>query len=247
MKNHRVCFTGHRPDKLVGKETDIRKYLNEEIDKAIANGFVTFITGMCAGIDIMAAELVIMKKYDNPDLHLIAASPYPNFGYTWADGWGDRIKYVASKADLIVNVSAQYTDKSVFQKRNIWMVDHSNLLISVWNGTSGGTKNTIDYAKQTGIQIINYDEKKLPAQGTPELKAYIEDIEKNSRIKEHARIKNGLKYVSDDLYGLRYEFNEWSKKESFNITQLHAATIRDTMQKTIETLKILDLYTDLDI
>lgn len=33
------------------------------------------------------------------------------------------------------------------------MVDHSDLVISAWNGNSGGTENTIKYAKHKGIPI----------------------------------------------------------------------------------------------
>lgn len=35
------------------------------------------------------------------------------------------------------------------------MVDHSNLVIAVWNGKKSGTKNTIDYANRHGIKVIN--------------------------------------------------------------------------------------------
>ena len=35
------------------------------------------------------------------------------------------------------------------------MVDHSNLVIAVWNGTPSGTKNTIDYAERKGVKVVN--------------------------------------------------------------------------------------------
>lgn len=41
-----------------------------------------------------------------------------------------------------------------YQKRNIWMVDHSALLIAVFNGEPGGTLNTIQYAQQNQIEIL---------------------------------------------------------------------------------------------
>ncbi len=39
-------------------------------------------------------------------------------------------------------------------KRNKWMVDNCDLLIAVWNGTSGGTANCVNYAKSINKQII---------------------------------------------------------------------------------------------
>lgn len=155
---NRVCFTGHRPDKLVGRmaEPVVKKSLSAAIDQAIADGYTTFISGMCPGVDIIAAELVIQKKVEHPEIHLIAAMPYPRFGFNWADGWGDRVKEVCQQADMIRNVSTTYTGSGVFQVRNRWMVDHASRLIAFWNGTRGGTYNTVKYGRQAGIQMMNY-------------------------------------------------------------------------------------------
>ena len=48
---HRVCFTGHRPEKLTRFEWLIKKDLEKEIKKAIADGLTVFITGMARGVD----------------------------------------------------------------------------------------------------------------------------------------------------------------------------------------------------
>ena len=34
------------------------------------------------------------------------------------------------------------------------MIDHSDLLIAVYNGRPGGTAQTVNYAKQTGREIV---------------------------------------------------------------------------------------------
>lgn len=44
-RKRRACFTGHRPEKLRLDETAVRTILGNAIDAAIANGFVTFISG----------------------------------------------------------------------------------------------------------------------------------------------------------------------------------------------------------
>ena len=46
---------------------------------------------------------------------------------------------------------------AAFQQRNEWMVDHSSRLIAIYNGTPGGTRNTIEYAKQKKLEIAIYD------------------------------------------------------------------------------------------
>ena len=40
-----------------------------------------------------------------------------------------------------------------FQKRDEWMVDQSSRVIAVYDGVSGGTKNTIDYAVRCGVGV----------------------------------------------------------------------------------------------
>lgn len=44
--------------------------------------------------------------------------------------------------------------RACFQIRNEWMVDRSARVIAVFNGQSGGTKNTINYARSNGIEVI---------------------------------------------------------------------------------------------
>lgn len=52
---HRVCFTGHRPEKLTRSEYAIKADLEEQICQAIDDGLTVFVTGMARGIDIWAA------------------------------------------------------------------------------------------------------------------------------------------------------------------------------------------------
>ena len=59
---HRCCFTGHRPEKLSLSENEVKHLLEKAIDNAIADGYVTFITGMAKGTDIWAVELCLKRK-----------------------------------------------------------------------------------------------------------------------------------------------------------------------------------------
>ena len=35
------------------------------------------------------------------------------------------------------------------------MVDHSDLVLAYWDGSSGGTKNCIKYAIDSGVKVVN--------------------------------------------------------------------------------------------
>ena len=148
----RCCFTGHRPQKLHRAEIDIKRDLEEAIKSAISSGYSTFITGMAYGVDIWAGEIVVRLRETNPDLHLIAAIPFPDFSARWSSEWKGRYDELLKRADLIKVICPSYNAEA-YQRRNEWMVDHSAHVIAVFNEEKGGTKNTVDYAEKHGVQI----------------------------------------------------------------------------------------------
>lgn len=152
-KNRRCCFTGHRPQKLLRKEKEIKQDLEEAIQKAVQDGYTTFITGMAYGVDIWAGEIVCRLRKTNPELRLIAAVPFPGFEERWTKKWKNAYASLLNKADLVRYICLDYSPQA-YQKRNEWMVDHSSRVIAVFNGEQSGTKNTIDYAAKTEVEIV---------------------------------------------------------------------------------------------
>lgn len=154
-KTLRCCFTGHRPEKLSISEKEAKYILHNAILNAITNeGKRTFISGMARGIDIWAAEEVLEIKKEFPDVKLIAAIPYSGFETRWSENWKNRYENILKQADYIKVVNPKYS-KDCFQKRNEWMVDHSSLVLALWNGEPSGTKNTIDYANKQKVIVRN--------------------------------------------------------------------------------------------
>ena len=107
------------------------------------DGFVTFISGMARGVDIWAAEIVLRLRESNPAIHLVAASPYHGFESRWSADWQSRYNDILRQADVVRFVCPSYS-RDCFQCRNEWMVDRSSLVIAVYNGEPGGTRNTIE-------------------------------------------------------------------------------------------------------
>ena len=149
---HRACFTGHRPEKLKRMQWLIKRDLKKEILRAMDDGINVFISGMARGVDIWAAEIVLSLRDSGKPVKLICASPFPGFESRWEKEWQDRYNEIMAAADHTVFVCKGYS-RSCFQIRNEWMVNHSARVIAVYNGETGGTKNTIDYAKQANLNI----------------------------------------------------------------------------------------------
>lgn len=154
---HRCCFTGHRPEKLLRDKNSVCTELRLEIERAINNEFSTFITGMARGVDIWAAEQVLQCRNRYPHIHLICALPHPNFEKRWHDSWQKKYHAILEEADFIKMICPAYSFDS-YQRRNEWMINHSARLICVFNGTPGGTQNTIRYAEKVGIEVVYISE-----------------------------------------------------------------------------------------
>ncbi len=150
---HRVCFTGHRPEKLTIPEEKIKTFLDKQIQKAITDGYITFLSGMARGVDIWAAETVLKMKNEGNPIHLICCIPYDNFETRWSAAWQRQYTEILKNADIVTYTSHHYYN-GCLQVRNQFMVDRAARLIAVYNGEPGGTRNTIEYAKRRGLEIV---------------------------------------------------------------------------------------------
>lgn len=148
----RCCFTGHRPEKLKANEVEVISALHQAIERAISEGYTTFLSGMARGVDIWAAECVLAFRKTNPAIHLICALPHPAFEQRWAATWRERYQRILQDADLVRTICPAFSMGN-YQKRNEWLVDHSALVLAVYNGEAGGTRNTIQYAQQHGVNV----------------------------------------------------------------------------------------------
>jgi uncharacterized phage-like protein YoqJ len=142
------CFTGHRPDKIGGYYYDnpIRRRvlaaLDIAIDRAVAAGYTKFISGMALGVDQDAASIVLDKG-----LYLIAAVPCKGMELRWPFDSQRAYRKLIDRASEVDYGAERYEGPQTMQNRNIWMAERSSLVIAVWNGTPGGTKNMLDYVR----------------------------------------------------------------------------------------------------
>jgi len=158
-----VSFTGHRPNKLKGYNPRDNKELlwklHEEIVKHIEDKNAdTFISGMALGVDMWAARIVLrLKSLEYPHLKLICAIPCLNHSSKWNAQSQKEWQSIVDKADEVFYVSKEEYKPYLMQRRNIWMVDESDYVIAVWDGSAGGTGNCVRYAQEEDkeITVIN--------------------------------------------------------------------------------------------
>lgn len=161
-KSKTVCFSGHRTKKLPqspDKLCELEQKVYFEIDKAVNDGFDTFIMGACEGFDLICARQVIIRQKviklgDPHKIKLIAAIPYEEQAKDWTENLRDIYYNTLAQCDETIMVNIRYKRGCYFE-RNRFMVDNSSRLICYCNNEISGTKYTLDYAKKQGLEIIN--------------------------------------------------------------------------------------------
>lgn len=137
------CVTGHRD--IPADQVDyVKRELEKEIDKAIADGFTRFLSGFAEGADQYFAEIVAEKRKENQALRLEAVIPYRKRCLTLLKN--DYTKRLLESCTDIAIANEEYRP-NVYTIRNRKMVLWSDRVIAVYDGrTKGGTVSTIRMA-----------------------------------------------------------------------------------------------------
>ena len=155
------CFTGHRPGKLPWKynEADARclalkRRMMDAVEAAYEEGYRHFLCGMAMGCDLYFCACVLALRERCPDVTVEAAIPCPTQAAEWPEAEQVRYRTLVRACDYETMVSDHYT-RDCMQRRNRYLVDHASLLIAAYDGSAGGTRNTIQYALERGLQIAD--------------------------------------------------------------------------------------------
>jgi len=158
-KKYTCCFTGHRPSGLPWGEDErdprcllLKAELKRRIEKAYLRGWRHFICGMALGCDLYFCEAALeLRDATYPDLKVEAAVPCPTQSQGWSAAHRKRYEGLLDRCDWETLVQHHY-DSSCMMRRNRYMVDHSSLVISVYDGGTGGTRNTLAYAMAQRVE-----------------------------------------------------------------------------------------------
>ncbi len=157
----KIAITGHRPHKLENdydlKSTLINNIKQNIIDFLKDKEDLTLISGMALGIDTLFAKIAVELN-----IPFIAAIPFINQDKVWIQKSKDLYNNLLNEALEVVNVSGKdFYNPSYMDMRNKWMVDNCDILIAVWDGTSGGTGNCVKYAVSKNKIIYYIDPKEF--------------------------------------------------------------------------------------
>lgn len=149
-----LAATGHRPHKL-GHETNMNGPVSQAVRRCLREILTvrrpeSVISGMALGMDIMWAEEALELA-----IPVTAAIPFVGQELTWPAA-SQRLYRELLGHPLVMTVicaTGGYSNHK-FLHRDRYMVDKSDELVGCWDGSSGGTRFTIMYAREVEKPII---------------------------------------------------------------------------------------------
>lgn len=161
-KETSLCFTGHRNENLPQTSEgmqNLKTQIWNEVEKAIEDGVDTFYFGGCRGFDLICAEIVsrrkrVIKMSDPKRIALICVVPFEEQAARWRESDREMYYNILPLSDEVITLNTHYK-QGCYHERNRYMVDNSSRVICYYDGGTGGTAYTVNYAKQHNLQITN--------------------------------------------------------------------------------------------
>ena len=158
------AFTGHRPksfpwgyDENAPSCVLLKEVLASQISALAEQGVTDFLSGMAQGVDLWCAQIVLDQRKTNPALKLHAILPCEGQERKWTASAQEHYRSILAQANEGIYVGQEYS-RNCMLKRNRCLVDHSSILLAVYNGTyQSGTGMTVRYAQRLKREIIIID------------------------------------------------------------------------------------------
>ena len=151
-----MAFSGHRPEKLPwgSDESDprcvaLKVQIRRAVRCAAEQGTTVFSCGMARGCDFYFAEAVLAQG-----LSLEAWLPCPSQPDRWPAPDRERYEMILTRCSRVYMVEPAYSEGCML-RRNRAMIDRADALLTVFDGSSGGTQAAVHYAGQQGLEIIS--------------------------------------------------------------------------------------------
>lgn len=148
------CFTGHRDISIYDYEKVVAAVERALVRLIEDEGVTVFRAGGARGFDCIAASCVLHLKarYPHVKLHLIL--PCKDQEKYFARHEKLIYKYVLEGADTVHYIQERYSN-GVMAIRNRALVDGSDVCLAYLSRLSGGTYQTVNMARKSGLRVLN--------------------------------------------------------------------------------------------
>lgn len=160
-----AAFTGYRPEKLpfgydfeCEQALKVKAALYTMYEKLYLKGYNCFLTGGAMGSDLMAADVIteLKRNYGSRADRVMSYICLPCHDHIkkWDAKEKEHLEKILNDGAYPLYVSDRPYYSGCMQVRNRYMVDTSAVLIAVYDGKPGGTRNTLEYAQKLKKKIV---------------------------------------------------------------------------------------------
>ncbi|MBE6531064.1 MAG: hypothetical protein E7679_03090 [Ruminococcaceae bacterium] len=152
MFPYRVSFFGHR---TLYSIRDLEDKVEDITLTLVRNRqFVEFYVGRNGDFDIVVASAIkrVQHRVGKEICPIILTLPYVVKDIEYYQKFYD---------DVIVPVEGKHHFKAAIAKRNEWMIDNSDLVITYVQNESGGAYKAMKYAQSKGVKVLNIENDRL--------------------------------------------------------------------------------------
>lgn len=177
LKNNNVLhigLTGHRPSKLGGYDISTPSYqkLQKDLEQYIlhqleTHDIVVGHSGLALGADTIWSKAILSMREKHPGrVQFHAEIPFMSQHSKWfkksdIDFWHEQVETADDStvyADFKTEVTNAQAGKAL-NDRNIGMINHSDVMLALWDGSKSGTGNAVNYSRSVDKHIQFIDPK----------------------------------------------------------------------------------------
>ena len=136
-----VTFCGHSE---IANAEEVKQRVIDVIEKLVSEGADTFLSGGYGAFDMIAARAVLSLKEKRPEIRSTLVLPYLN-----------RIYCLELYDDTIYPPLEKVPPRFAVSRRNMWMIDRSDAVISYVDHSWGGAAAALRYAERKNKRIIS--------------------------------------------------------------------------------------------
>lgn len=156
----KCCFSGYTTYQLQYYEKEDINNLKNEIKKTlvrtIEEGYLHYLCGFDEGSDLIFVESLLELKEQFPSIILQSVLPYEGQAEKWDEKIREKYFNLLSKCDRETVLQTHF-DKNCFINRNKYMVNNSDMLITVHFDKLSNALFSLNYAIRLKKRVLCID------------------------------------------------------------------------------------------
>jgi uncharacterized phage-like protein YoqJ len=137
----------------------VAQKLDETVALLVSQGTTTFLSGVRAGFDQLAALAILKAREQDPSIKLIMVLPCTGQDEGWSETDRKTYRLILGDADHIFYATDTPYANGCMEAWGRCLVGRSSVLVAYMEQGQGDTGETVSLAREHGLKVINLAER----------------------------------------------------------------------------------------